>query len=300
MRFADFKGEVRRLAGELSRNALLSRQDLDAVEAVIAAALGREVCNDPVFFAAFLRECLRPAHYPVERTKPVAGDDAGAIRFAALLKALSVDAPVVPQPAAIDLARAADVLLQRTDAYPPAAGFDLGQAARVQSSLGRKGRLLAAVARFRQPAVILELGTAYGMSAGFLSRAAPGAQILTFEPQTFAATVAREQLAALGADRVEVIEAPSASAGETLAARGLTIDLLFHDAVHTGEAYVEDFKVCEPHLARDAFVVYDDIHWTHPAGHDVRTHEGWTEVVRHPRVRAAAEVDGALGVALIS
>jgi predicted O-methyltransferase YrrM len=298
MNRSDLRARARRLVGELSRLALRERGELAAVEQSVAAALAREVCNDPVFFARFLRQCLVPTTYAVEITRPAVGDDAAALRFRALLAALGSGPPVVAQPVALDLARAADALIERRDAYP-VAGFDVGLAARFQSSFGRKGRLLATAARFAVPSVILELGTAYGMSAAFLARAAPGATVLTFEPQSYAVAVAREQLALAGAGAVEVLEQPSSDAAEVLAGRGLTVDLLFHDARHSGDAYIEDFEICAPHLAPGAVVMYDDIRWVRGDGADPRTYDGWTAVAGHARIRASAEVDGAYGLALV-
>lgn len=298
---------VRRLVGALSRHAFGARGDLAATEAAIAAALaelGPDGCNDPVLFARVLRDCVGPAEYSAVVT---AEHGAMSPPVRVLLDWLGRP-PAVPLPAAARLARVADQLTARTEPFSPTGpaadalagrGWspDVGLAARVQSSFGRKGRLLTTVVRMRRPTSILELGTAFGMSAAFLAAAAPDARIVSLEPSPLHVAVARELLEAADATNVEVLELTSEAGVEAVRERLSDIELLFHDARHSREAYVEDFDLYEPLLAAGAMVVYDDIDWKPRVGDDPRTYEGWTEVRTRSRVRTAVDVDGLYGIA---
>lgn len=74
--------------------------------------------------------------------------------------------------------------------------------------------------------------------------------------------------------------------------------LFFHDGAHSEHAYTTDFACYEPLLAPGAVLLYDDIRWEDAriAQTPSRTYEGWRKVVSHPRVRAAYELDGDLGL----
>ncbi len=79
------------------------------------------------------------------------------------------------------------------------------------------------------------------------------------------------------------------------------IDFMFHDAGHSRDDYVNDFMQVSEILAPGAIVLIDDIRWEDPrmyVGH-ARTYEGWTELVGHPRVRRAIEIDDTLGLLLL-
>ena len=240
-----------------------------------------------------LRECLAPARY----STVLKGEGDPSARFRTLL-ALLGQPPAVPGPVALELARAADALLARTDELPP--WVDAGLAARIQSSFGHKGRLLATVARTARPKSILELGTAFGMSAAFLAKAAPEARIVTLEPSAPHAAIARELLDSVGAANVELLELASDAAEPAVRRRLGSIDMLFHDALHSREAYIQDFELYEPLLTPGAVVIYDDINFRYQSGPDTQTYAGWTQVARHDRVTSAIEVDGLYGLLELS
>lgn len=79
------------------------------------------------------------------------------------------------------------------------------------------------------------------------------------------------------------------------------VDLLFHDAGHSGEAYVRDFAAALPFLAPGSVALFDDIRWFDPQlmTTDPKCYEGWMEVTRHPRVRRAGEIGSEMGIVLL-
>jgi predicted O-methyltransferase YrrM len=81
------------------------------------------------------------------------------------------------------------------------------------------------------------------------------------------------------------------------------IDFLYHDGHHSCDAYIEDFAAYEPLMAPASIVLFDDIKWEQKrrggSWKPARTYEGWREVVRHPRVHAAFDINDAYGLLLL-
>src|SRR5262249_8118252 len=102
--------------------------------------------------------------------------------------------------------------------------------------------------------------------------------------------------------RVNCVLGSSQDVLKSLNSAGATFDFLFHDAVHSFDAYVSDFNAAEPMLASGAVCVIDDIRWDDERFHAgaTRTYEGWRHIVAHPRVMIAAELDGSVGLVLLS
>jgi predicted O-methyltransferase YrrM len=79
------------------------------------------------------------------------------------------------------------------------------------------------------------------------------------------------------------------------------LDFLFHDAGHSREDYVKDFDTVLSILVPGAVVLIDDIRWEDPRFFqgNPRCYEGWIEVVNHPRVRRAVEINDTMGLLLL-
>jgi predicted O-methyltransferase YrrM len=149
---------------------------------------------------------------------------------------------------------------------------------------------------------VLELGTAYGMGTLFLA-AAVGKEgvVTTVEAMQPQARISADVLAQHFPDRVRTLEGRSTEVVDEVASVVPSYDLFFHDAEHSHRAYVDDFVAYEPMLAPGAVVIYDDITWRRAKQLDVDPdpYGGWLEVVEHPRVIRAAEVDGDYGLLLL-
>jgi predicted O-methyltransferase YrrM len=79
------------------------------------------------------------------------------------------------------------------------------------------------------------------------------------------------------------------------------VDFLFHDAAHSMEAYVGDFRIVLPNLRQGAIALIEDIRWEDSrfSVGSPRCYEGWMQIVSHPRVRRAIEIDGSMRLALV-
>jgi hypothetical protein len=259
--------------------------------------------NDAVAYVEFLRACIEPANLRIDIIKSDETDhDTQASRFATLIETLRC-VPPVPTNTALMIADRADWF--RGLAVPIDGDHwsgDVGLAFAIASSSGRKGRILSTIVRLCRAKQCLELGTAFGLSAMFILESqrilGPDCSLTTIEGSNPQFALASDHLVkAFGA-------AVSCHFGFTqkllpeFARSTEPIDFMFHDAGHSRDDYVNDFAAIVGALAPGAMVLIDDIHWEDPRFYEgnPNTYGGWLEVVAHPRVRQAAEIDRQMGL----
>jgi len=64
-----------------------------------------------------------------------------------------------------------------------------------------------------------------------------------------------------------------------------------------GDAYVRDFTELLAIMPSGAVFLLDDIAWNGRGPPSRRTcYEGWLEIVQHPRVAAAIEIENSMGI----
>jgi predicted O-methyltransferase YrrM len=291
----------------LRRGARPGPADQDAVGLAVAEVMRRhapEQLSDPARYAAFLGSCFGPLAFEVRELKreDSPGDSPG-LCFRTLID--HVQAGVFPL-AAADAARigaiADGLLADRRPFDRDTWAGDVGLHADAASSFARKGRLLAEIVRIMRVDTALELGTAYGLSSLFIDTALPDSgRLVTVERSQPQYDVAGEVFGRSGSGRIEQAGGATSWVLPDLAKNLSAADFLFHDAAHSGEAYVEDFTAAEPMLGPGAVVLYDDIRWTDPRlGGDAGTYAGWKQLTAHARVRAAAELDREFGLLLLA
>jgi predicted O-methyltransferase YrrM len=286
-------------------------QDRHNVDVILTASLNESgellKTRDSAAYVQFLRSCLEHMTFSIREVKNTAAPRCAATkRFATLLYVLESRVPTIEFTVAKELGLIADGYagLLKPLEYEVWAG-DVGLHFSISSSFGRKGRLLSTIIRVCRSERCLELGTAYGMSTMFILEALKdnGAvgHIATLEGSEPQYSLASQVLKSRYGD---MVSCHFGTTQETLAktVRLMNgIDFLFHDAGHSREDYVRDFgAVCE-RLIPGSVVLIDDIRWEDPRFHTAppRTYEGWIEVVAHPRVTRAVEIDGSLGLLLL-
>lgn len=272
------------------------RDSTDLVLAEILRTTPVDDLNDPVAFADFLRTCIEPRGFDVTWLRRAEDPDADAHRFEAVIARLGSEVSPIPVAPARDIAQYADRLRGRRERYQQLRWLgDIGSHAAAASSDGRAGRVLSTAVRYGRPGSCVELGTAYGVSSMFLlaelERTCPGSRLVTVDVREPQYGIAREALTTRHGDRVrcEMLQSPDDLTPILEAAA--PIDFVFHDAEHSGEAYVRDFARLLPHLAPGAIVLFDNIKWEHAvfSGGASGTYEGWREVANHASVLNAAE-----------
>ena len=287
------------------------RRDGRNVDICLAAAL-RELgelakISYPTAYVELLRSSIEPMACVVNEVRHERSeDDRAAMRFATLVDVLGSDVPPIPFATAQEIALVAD-------RYRDLAGVvesgqwvgDAGLLFSISSSFGRKGRLLSAVIRFSRSERCLELGTAYGMSGLFIlstlkAIGVPG-HLSTLEGMEPQYSLASATLKERYGDMVSCHFGMTQTALPGLARSLDRIDFLFHDAGHSREEYSRDFNAVVGILSPGSVVLIDDIRWEDPrfSSQPAQTYQGWREIVSHPRVRRAVEVDHNLGMLLL-
>lgn len=272
-----------------------------------ASRRGKDI-HFPLEYMEFVRGCIKGTSAQVQMVKTsVSGDDdIHSRRFSRLVNTLS-DIPPLDFLAAQDLALLADS--HQTNLAPWQAGVNwIGDAAlhfRWSSSLGVKGRILATVVRIMQSETCLEIGTAYGMSAAFilemLQAMGDNGHLTTIEAVSSIFDVSSKILGARYGERVTCLCGWAQDALNMVVETLTNVDFVFHDAGHSRDDYVRDFTIILPVLKPGAVVLIDDIRWSDPAIsiEDPRCYDGWLELVSHPRVCQAVEINTEMGLLLL-
>ncbi|CAN5310584.1 hypothetical protein BH10PSE9_BH10PSE9_21780 [soil metagenome] len=157
------------------------------------------------------------------------------------------------------------------------------------------GRFYAWLAASRRPQVIVEFGTAFGVSGMYWLaglKAATGGELLTFEPNTTWAAIADKNLAAIS-DRYTLTVGTFEDNAERVLA-GRTIDIAFVDAIHTGAFVRAQYTILRRHMQAGGIVLFDDINFSDDMG------ACWSEIAIAPEVAASARIGNRLGIVELS
>lgn len=147
-----------------------------------------------------------------------------------------------------------------------------------------------------QPALVLELGTAHGMSAVYVGAALEDTgvgQLHTVDGEPQRQRLAQTNLAAAlpGTRRVTCHLGRFADVlPGLLPLLGTSLDFVFDDGPHLPDVTLETFAFIAPHLAPGSVYVMDDI--DHPNGN----RRAWDVIRSGSRVAAWAELNGRLGL----
>lgn len=153
------------------------------------------------------------------------------------------------------------------------------------------GRLLAQLVRRLRPGVVVEFGTAFGVSgmhwlAGL--EAVGAGRLYTFEPNEAWAALAMTNLAAISTRYEAVIGTFEDRVAEHL--QPGDIDIAFIDAIHTGEFVDRQFEIVRDFAHPGAVVVFDDIAFSPDMA------DCWHRIAHGGDVVASATVGRRLGV----
>lgn len=290
-----------RLIYRIVRNSQALLRDERNVEAFLAAALQSShtlsELKDPAGYVEFLRSSFERVVFSIQEIKADSSKtDIAAIRFSTLIDTLKEGAPPIGFRRAERLALTADRLGGLSQPYEEGLwAADVGLHFLVSSVPARKGRLLSNIIRFSRSERCLELGTAYGMSAMFILDAMRASglsgHLATLEAREPQFSIASEELKSQYGEMVSCHFGYTHDVLPGLVRSLGRLDFLFHDT----KDFVSVFETLEKALVPGAVVLFDDIRWVEAPA---RTYEGWMEVVSHPRVQRAVEIEG-MGLLLL-
>lgn len=162
-----------------------------------------------------------------------------------------------------------------------------------------------ALVRELKPASILELGTAYGLSAITMAKAQDRPKLTTIEFSEPQATIGRQNIEKSIGAGVECVKGDKNLILPELRQAGRRFDYVFHDGGHAGDDYVKDFESILPMLEPGSTYIVDDISWDdkpeirkHTSASRRTCYEGWLEIAGHERVDGALEY-GKAGILLL-
>lgn len=304
-RLLSFSNSTKSYVASTIRHVTRNERNVDiALRSILRDEKILSKTNDAASYVELLRAYIEPAALRVVIAKSSKGlDDVYGKRFKMLLETIQSNLLPLPIPMALELTEEADRLRGMT--APLTDDLDLGLHFVIASSLGHKGRLLANVIRLCRSERCLELGTAHGMSAMFMLGMQPYVDwkihlttVEGWEPLFIFAKRLKERYHEAIACHFGMTQNVLPELMSTLG----PIDLMYHDAGHSREDYVRDFGAVVNSLSSGSVFVIDDIRWedTRFSGEQAHTYRGWLDVIAHPRIRHAVEVNGVIGMALLS
>ena len=154
------------------------------------------------------------------------------------------------------------------------------------------GCLFAWLAATRRPTLIVEFGTAFGISAMYWSAGldqAGSGRLLTFEPNEGWHTIAATRLAEFSARAIPVLGTFEDKIADHLK-QGETIDIAFVDAIHTSDFVTPQVELLITRLTKSGLIILDDISFSD----DMR--QCWQRWASDPRVTASVAVADRVGI----
>ncbi len=169
------------------------------------------------------------------------------------------------------------------------------RSAKQVSTRPRGGGFFSWLVAQRKPETIVEFGTAFGASGMYWLHgieAADHGHLMTYEPNTDWAGYARENLSSVS-DRFTLTNGTfEENAAKTL--KKGSVGIAFIDAIHTSDFVTSQYEILRPYLAKDAIVLFDDIHFSN----DMR--DCWEkDIAKRSEVQASAQLGTRVGIALI-
>lgn len=146
------------------------------------------------------------------------------------------------------------------------------------------GQLMFRIATNFKPEKVLEIGTSLGVSALYLAKAVPEAQIITLEGSSSVAQIAEKQFKTLHADNVTIITGEFSQSLPKALNKLTSVDLAFVDGNHRYAPTLQYFETLKPYLHHDSVVIFDDIHWSD------EMHQAWEAIKKDPSVTLSIDL----------
>ncbi len=132
------------------------------------------------------------------------------------------------------------------------------------SSLKKKkfAQLLFRIVKYYQPANIVELGTSFGITTSYLACASRGSKVFTLEGSKTIGEIAEANFKKLKLENIYFIPDSFERSFPKLLSKIKSIDLLFIDGNHRGDATLTYFRESLKKLGPSSIFIFDDIHWS--------------------------------------
>lgn len=133
-----------------------------------------------------------------------------------------------------------------------------------QSSLKPKrfAQLLCRMVQYYKPAVMLELGTSFGITSSYIAKGNVAGKLYTLEGASSIAAIARHNFERLGIKNIQLIEGSFDKTLQPLLSSLQQIDLAFVDGNHKKEPTLHYFDELLKRSTDQTILIFDDIHWS--------------------------------------
>jgi len=159
----------------------------------------------------------------------------------------------------------------------------VGKLVKTSSIPSKWGKILFKITNKYQPKSILELGTAFGKSAAYLSMGCKKAQITSIEGDANIVKYCKQNFKNLKINNINLLQS-SVERFLDNHQKNKKYDLVFIDANHTYEATIKYFNSLIPFLNQEAIVIFDDIYWSK------QMTKAWFEIQENERVTVSLDL----------
>jgi predicted O-methyltransferase YrrM len=167
--------------------------------------------------------------------------------------------------------------------YNTTKNISIGQITKRSSVNKKYGKLIYDLIRYFKPNNILEIGSSVGISAAYISQAAPKANFKSIEGVGEKIEIAK-QIALEINQNTEFILGNFDKILKSVLEKYEKLDFVFFDGNHKKENTLEYFNLCLNKIHEDTVFVFDDIHWSE------EMEEAWEEIKSHSKVRVSVDI----------
>ena len=153
------------------------------------------------------------------------------------------------------------------------------------ASSGRSfGRLLYRLAKYYQPATMLELGTSMGIAAAYLALGHPAGGLTTIEGSPEISEAAQQNFNALGIENIRCVTGNFDQCLEKTLSHMPPVDLVFVDGNHREEPLLRYVDLLLAHRSSESVFILHDIHWS------AQMERAWERIKQHPDVMLTVDL----------
>jgi len=156
--------------------------------------------------------------------------------------------------------------------------------ARKSSISAKNGQFLFRLTKDLNPKNILELGTAFGISALYMAAAAPRSRIITIEGCLDSVHLAQENFEKAGTKNIKVIAGTFEDKLSVVWQDMPAPDLVFFDGNHKKASTLWYFNECLQHIHSNTVFIFDDIHWS------AEMESAWKDIKRNTAVKVTIDL----------
>jgi predicted O-methyltransferase YrrM len=150
------------------------------------------------------------------------------------------------------------------------------------------GKLFSWLAKERNPAHVVEFGTAFGVSGMYWLAGMETGHLHTFEPNPDWAEFAKANLSAIS-PRFTLTSGTFEDQGPRVLQPG-SVDIAFIDAIHTSEFVDRQYEVLKPLMAPGSLILFDDLLFSQDMT------DCFDRIAREPHLTASARLGRRVGV----